>query len=340
MNAKYHTAKRPTISVIVPTYNAARTLGECLASIVASDYPAFDVIVVDDGSRDESAAVASHYPVRLLRLEQNMGASRAKNAGAAVATGDIVFFTDSDCLIRPDALRLVAENLSDPAVSGVVGLLDTRLRFSDFPSQYKNLWMHFTYLRLPRRVGVFYTSAAAARRPAFAALGGFDPHYTGASITEDIDLGQRFLSAGHIIVAEKRLLVEHVKHYSWRDLLQTDFLRAGALAKILLRKKIANRGQKQAYYASVPWYFALGVPLAWLTVLLMLAALLYAPAALAALAAFAAIIVLNWPFLRFLGEQRGRRFFVQSCLFLLPNMFVSGLGIAYALVEFARGQRY
>ena len=49
-------------------------------------------------------------------------------------------------------------------MTGVVGLLDTRLRYQDFASQYKNLWMHFTYLRLPRQVGVFYTSAAAARR--------------------------------------------------------------------------------------------------------------------------------------------------------------------------------
>jgi glycosyltransferase involved in cell wall biosynthesis len=311
-----------------------------LRSIFASAYDNFEVIVVDDGSKDNSAEIAAGFPCRVIKLAKNVGASRAKNAGAEQAGGDIVFFTDSDCIIRPDALSLIAENLADPTVTGVVGLLDTRLRFENFPSQYKNLWMHFTYLRLPRRVGVFYTSAAAARRTAFAALGGFDSNYSGASITEDIDLGQRFMSAGHVLVSEKRLLVEHVKHYTWRELLRTDLWRASALTKILLRKKLAQRGQKQKYYASVPWYFALGVPLSWLTVLCLLAAIAWRPMLLAALACYLGIVLLNWPFLSFLRRQRGWLFFLQSCLFLLPDMAISGVGILHAIVSFIQGKRY
>lgn len=330
----------PKISVIIPAYNAAKTLAECLAAVFASDYPDYEVIVVDDGSRDQSAALAGTFPCRVVRLERNVGSARAKNAGVQAATGDVVFFTDSDCLVRPDALRLIAENLADPGVTGVVGLLDTRLRYTDFASQFKNLWMHFTYVRLPRRVGVFYTSAAAARRAAFLAQGGFDSHYTGASVTEDMDLGQRFLSAGHVLISEKRLLVEHLKHYTLKELLQTDFERAGALTKILLRRKLAKSVQKQKYYASVPWYFALGVPLSWLAVALLAAAVVWPPALLAALVCYLGILVLNWPFLRFLGQQRGRVFFGQSCLFLLPDMFVSGLGIVRGLVDFAQGKCY
>lgn len=330
----------PRISVIIPTYNAARTLGDTLRSVLASEYPDFEVIVVDDGSKDASAEIAGGFPCKLVRLPHNVGASRAKNAGAEAAGGDIVFFTDSDCVVQPDALRLIAENLADPAVTGVVGLLDTKLRFADFPSQYKNLWMHYTYLRLPRRVGVFYTSAAAARRAAFAELGGFDPNYSGASITEDMDLGQRFLTAGHVLVSEKRLLVEHVKHYTWRDLFKTDLWRASALTKILLRKKLGNRGPKQKYYASVPWYFALGVPLSWLVALFAVLGFVWPAAWLAALACFAGIVLLNWPFVDFLRRQRGWLFFIQSCLFLVPDMFVSGIGILHAIVTFAQGKRY
>ena len=142
------------ISVVIPTYNAERTLGETLTSVFASDYPEYEVIVVDDGSRDTSRAIARRFPCRVVALEKNAGASRAKNAGAEHATGDIVFFTDSDCVVRPDALRLIAENLADPGVSGVVGLLATELRYGDFASQYKNLWMH---LHLP-------AAAASGRR--------------------------------------------------------------------------------------------------------------------------------------------------------------------------------
>jgi glycosyltransferase involved in cell wall biosynthesis len=330
----------PKISVIIPAYNAAKTLAECLAAVFASDYLDYEVIVVDDGSRDQSVALASAFPCRVVRMEQNAGSARAKNAGAQQATGDVVFFTDADCLLRPDALRLVAENVADPAVTGVVGLLDTRLRFADFASQFKNLWMHFTYVRLPRRVGVFYTSAAAARRDTFMSLGGFDSAYTGASVTEDMDLGQRFLSAGYVLVSEKRLLVEHLKHYTLKELLRTDFERAGALTKILLRRKLAERGQKQTYYASVPWYFALGVPMSWLAVLLLATAIAWPSLLLAALVCYLGILALNWPFLRFLGRQRGWPFFMQSSLFLLPDMFVSGLGIIHGLVEFVQGKRH
>jgi len=330
----------PKISVIIPAYNAAATLAECLAAVFASDYTNYEVIVVDDGSRDQSSALAGAFPCRVVRMEHNVGSARAKNAGVRQATGDIVFFTDSDCLVRPDALRLIAENLADPAVTGVVGLLDTRLRYADFSSQFKNLWMHFTYVRLPRRVGVFYTSAAAARRQAFLAQGGFDDQYTGASVTEDMDLGQRFLSAGQALVSEKRLLVQHLKHYTLQELLQTDFERAGALTKILLRRKLARSGPKQKYYASVPWYFALGVPLSWLAALLMVIGVAWLPALLAALACCLGILALNWPFLRFLGRQRGWVFFAQSCLFLLPDMFVSGLGIIDGLLRFVQGKRY
>ena len=67
----------PKISIIIPTYNAARTLGECLRAAFASQYPDFEVIVVDDGSRDDSAAVAAGFPCRLVRLEQE----RRRSAG-------------------------------------------------------------------------------------------------------------------------------------------------------------------------------------------------------------------------------------------------------------------
>ena len=134
-----------------------------------------------------------------------------------------------------------------------------------------------------------------------------------------------------MLVSEKRLLVEHLKHYSLRELLKTDFWRASALTKILLRRKLAERGQKQKYYASVPWYFALGVPAVLAGRVLRCWLRLVWPPALAgwrwrALRASSCSI---WPFVSFLRRQRGWGFFVQSCLFLVPDMFVSGLGILH-----------
>lgn len=326
------------ISVIIPTYNGAATLRQCLEAVFRSDYADYEVIVVDDCSTDATPQIAAQFPCRVICHERNLGAAVAKNTGAGAALGDIVFFIDSDVLIRPDTLALVAEDLQDPSVHAVVGLLDKAMPYPEFASQFKNLWMHYTYARLPEFVGVFYTSAAAARKSVFQALGGFDPHYTGPSVTEDIELGMRLLSAGYRVRLDKRLQVVHLKRYTLRGLILTDIARSAGLTKTLIRNKLERTGRK--YYASVPWFFQLSVPVS--AVLLVTLALVpvWPAAGAAAGGALAAIWALNAPFLAFLGRTRGGRFFFQSAAFLPVNLWVSGIGVLKGILDFIRGRRY
>jgi len=332
--------EKPLISVVIPVHNGAATLPRCLEALVASVYENVEIIVVDDASTDDTPAVAARYPCRLLRLPENVGAARAKNFGAQEAKGEILFFTDADVYVPPPALAYVAEDLADPEVDGVVGLLARDCPHENFASQFKNLWMHFTYLRQPRRVGLFFTSAAAIRREIFIREGGFDPHYQGASITEDIEFGQRLLSRGYRIVMDKRLTVVHDKHYTMGDLLRTDLLRARGLMQTWLRNRLSKT--KRAHYASVPWYFGAGVLMMGLATLWALAALALGQAQLlwgVGLFILGAL-VLNSPFLLALGRWRGGVFFLQSALFLLVDLYVSGLGILVGVWDFLRGKRY
>jgi len=338
------------ISVVIPVHNAAGTLRECLQAIQGSDYVEREVIVVDDASTDSSAKVATGYECRVVHVPENVGAARAKNLGAKEAKGDIILFTDGDIVLQPDTLRLVAENLQDPAVAGVVGLLGKKLRYGNFSSQFKNLWMYYTYKRLAgspaaERVGLFFTSIASIRRDLFEQLGGFDTNYAGASVTEDIEFGQRLLSAGHQVRLDGRLTVEHLKYYSLAGLLRTDFERAFGLAKTWLRKKLQPRPQaaRQKYYASVPWFFMAGVPLAWLlpvsvALLLWVRQPLWACASAALI--YAAVLLINAPFLAELFRVRGWLFGLQSCLFLPVDLWVSGLGAFWAIVDYLRGNKY
>ncbi len=94
----------PRVSVVVCTFNGARTLGECLDGLGALDYPDYEVIVVNDGSTDTTAAIAASYPVRLITTE-NRGLSSARNTGLDAATGEIVAYIDDDA--RPDPHWLV-----------------------------------------------------------------------------------------------------------------------------------------------------------------------------------------------------------------------------------------
>jgi GT2 family glycosyltransferase len=325
----------PRISVVIPTHNGAATLALCLQALRASSFPPDEIIVVDDGSTDGSADIAAQWDCCVIRLERNVGAARAKNRGARQAQGDILFFTDDDVIVARDALAKLVENYSDARVAGVVGLLDANIPFGDFASNFKNLWMRFTYERLPREhIGVFYTSIAAMRREIFQHLGGFDENYRGASVAEDTEFGQRAWGAGHLLTLDSRVTATHRKHYTPRQVLVTDYRRARALVLMRLRK----RGQP--FFTSVPPFYQLAVPAVFLA-LACLALAVIAPIFLAASALLlAAFYALNAAWLAYLVRERGTRFALIAALFQPVDVIAVGAGMLAAVVEFARGRKY
>ena len=106
----------PRFSIVIPAYNAATTLARAIESVRAQSWPAHEVIVVDDGSTDDTADVASQVggAVRLIR-QPNSGVSAARNAGAAAATGDWLAFLDADDWYTPDRIKLHAEWIAEDA---------------------------------------------------------------------------------------------------------------------------------------------------------------------------------------------------------------------------------
>lgn len=328
------------ISVVIPVYNEEENLGRCLEAVYQSKYPPCEVIVVDDCSTDNSLAVAERFPCRVVKLSQKHGAARAKNRGAEDARGDVIFFTDADILLEVDTLSLVVEDFADPQISGVVGLLDKEVRCSNFCSEYKNLWMHYTYARLPAYTGAFYTSAAAVRRNVFKENRGFNENYRGASVTEDAEFGQRLLTAGHRIYLDKRITVRHLKHYSLIELIKTDFWRSYGLTMTRLRNKIGRIRQKS--FTTVPSFFILSVPVSFLTMLSLLLSIIFREHRFltAALIGCITILLLNTPFLNFLRKARGWFFLGKSCGFLLVDTLVVVLGMLFAVASFIVGKKF
>lgn len=102
----------PTVGVVIPAWNAERWLGEALESVLAQEHPPLDVVVVDDGSSDSSAAIAESYgpPVRVLRQE-NAGIGAARNSGVGLVQGELVTFLDADDLLTPTSLACRVEVL-------------------------------------------------------------------------------------------------------------------------------------------------------------------------------------------------------------------------------------
>lgn len=110
----------PGVSVIVAARDAAATLPRCLDALNALDYPEFEVLVVDDGSRDETAAIAKRFDVRVLAAPRP-GPSAARNHGVRQATHEIVAFTDADCVVPTHWLRSLVDGLRTSRAAGVGG---------------------------------------------------------------------------------------------------------------------------------------------------------------------------------------------------------------------------
>ena len=110
----------PLITVIVVNYNYGRYLGECIDSVLAQTYPNIEVIVVDDGSTDNSLSILQPYGERILIIQQeNKGVSAARNAGLLKSKGQWIAFLDSDDAWRPEKLQEQSTYLQDPAVGMV-----------------------------------------------------------------------------------------------------------------------------------------------------------------------------------------------------------------------------
>ena len=110
-------------SVIVPAYNAEATLPALLDSLSNQSYDDFEVIVIDDSSRDKTPQVARSYPCKLITLPENHGPAYCRNIGVKNARGEILVFTDSDCRVDPDWLENIYENFSLNDIEAIMGRL-------------------------------------------------------------------------------------------------------------------------------------------------------------------------------------------------------------------------
>ena len=121
-------------SVIVPAYNAGKTIGDCLGALTRQSLvPAvYEIIVVDDGSKDGTAEIVKTFSVRYLR-QANRGPATARNHGAREARGEIILFTDSDCVPSADWIAEMTKPFGDPDVVAVKGAYRTNQRSLDGP---------------------------------------------------------------------------------------------------------------------------------------------------------------------------------------------------------------
>lgn len=323
------------ISVIIPTRNGALRLKSCLDALLAAIGPMDEILIVNDASTDDTALTAAQYPCRVVNLAENIGAARARNLGAREAKNEILFFTDDDVIVKPDTLDKLRTHYKNHEISGVVGILDGDIPFDNDASNIKNLWMRFTYLKCPKeKVGLFYTSVASIRKNVFLDVGGFDEKYAGASLLEDTEFGQRVWQKGYPIRIDTDLAVTHVKHYTWRSILKTDYERARALTHMKLRK------WGERFYTSVPLSFQIAVPALLLFAVTFPISWICGIFPLWSLVFLVVFFGLTHSWIRFLFTSKGFRLGLVGTLFHPIDSLVVGIGMLSACLRHLVGKTY
>ncbi len=210
------------LSVVVPFHDNPGQLELCLAALAASSVE-FELICVDDASRDPRASEAAQRATRhCLRLERNSGPAVARNAGAKQASGDVLVFVDSDCVVTPRTLEQMRAALAaEPSAAALFGSYDDSPASPGLVTEYRNLLHHWTHHNGPREASTFWAGCGAIRKRVFEAVGGFDERYRRPSI-EDIELGMRLRAAGHRILLLPQIQCKHLKRWRLLDMIAVD----------------------------------------------------------------------------------------------------------------------
>ncbi len=209
----------PRVSVVVCSYNGGKTTRACLEALGRMTYPNYEVIFVDDGSTDNTQEILEDFPDVVKIKQPNMGLSVARNTGAAAATGEIIAYTDSDCMPDEDWLYYMVNTLQSGDYAGVGG---------PNISPPAADWVQACVAAAPGGpTHVLTTDTVAEHIPgcnmafyrwAFDKVGGFDPRYRKAG--DDVDFCWRLQQLGGVIAFSPSAIVWHYRRFTLKAFLK------------------------------------------------------------------------------------------------------------------------
>jgi GT2 family glycosyltransferase len=197
-----------TLSVVVPATDRPATLPRCLRAIEAAHDAPEEVVVVDEPTC--------------------LSAAGARNAGAARAMGEVLVFVDADVEVHPSAFTRIRQAFAArPELDAVFGSYDDTPGAPGTVSVFRNLLHHHVHQTSAGPADTFWSGLGAVRHSSFAAAGRFDEHRYPHPSVEDIDLGRRLSDAGAQIELVPTIQGTHLKAWTLRSMVWTDFARRG-----------------------------------------------------------------------------------------------------------------
>ena len=326
--------KQPTTTVIIPAFNAQDTIDLCLEALIKQVGLDFDleILVVDDGSTDatvehiksfQKQKFPANINIKLLLQEKNQGPATARNRGAEEATGEILLFTDSDCIPESNWVSEMLLPFQSEEVSAVKGAYKTKQ--TELVARFAQAEFETRYQLLEKmdKIDVVFTYAAAIKKTVFWKVGGFDTSFPKAD-NEDTDLSYK-IAKDHTIIFNSGAIVYHRHPASLKEYLSKKFSRG--YWRMYVYRRFPEKAIQDSY---TPQSLKLQIALAYLLLLsLVLAPILNSFMYLAGLAIILFVITVI-PFMSGL-KKKSLDLMFASPFFILLRAFVMGAGIISAV---------
>lgn len=214
-----------TVSVIIPAYNAEKSLSDCLDALLNQSILPNEIIVVDDGSKDSTKTIAESFSLVKVISQKNQGPARARNVGAKEAESDVIIFIDSDCIVEKNWLKEMLIPFQDENVVGVQGAYKTKQ--TSLVARFDQADIEYRYERMKRQKHLDWigTYSAAYKRDIFLKENGFDESFPRAS-GEDPEFSYRLAEKGYVLKFAPTAIVYHTHPSSLIRYLKVKFFRA------------------------------------------------------------------------------------------------------------------
>lgn len=216
------------VTIAVSTYNSASTIKACVESLLATDYSDKEIIIVDDGSTDDTLKILEKYPVKLIS-QNHGGVSAGRDNAFRHATGDIVAYTDSDCEVDKQWITELINPFTDLQVGATTGrtIFRTDHRCT---SWVRSLDIEERYTQRKTSTGLANGTNCAFRKRVLDEIGGFNPNWFHA---EDTEVSYRILQKGLVIYYQQSAIVLHVPEGNWKSYLRKRYRGTKAHLRIM-----------------------------------------------------------------------------------------------------------
>lgn len=224
------------LSIVIPNRNMAGTIGKCVKAALASEYADFEVVVVDDNSSDGSLEALTGLPCKVISLRENAGAAKARNVGAGNSSGEILFFTDADCILQKDTLSKIKKRLQHEGPGAVIGGTYTLRPFDrDFFSRFQSVFINYSETKNAAGPDYIATHAMGIHSADFKKSGGF-PHPF-LPMLEDVEFSHRIKREGSRLIMCPDITVQHIFNFSFLRSISNAFRKS----KFWVMYSVANK---------------------------------------------------------------------------------------------------